>query len=254
MTKTTGLALGGGGALGAAHVGVLTALQEHSIDVSSVAGTSIGAYVAALYAFGITPDQIRDAMSELSWLDISGLSLSQIKLGLLTNEKLGDSVEKVLGPAQIEEAELPLAIVTTDIIERRKVVLTSGSVSTAVMASSCLPAIFSPVEIGGQLHVDGGLVENVPVSPLRSLGAETIIAVDLGARRSKSRPENLFDVLMNSIDTAIDSSTRLRTDTADLVIAPDLGGFSRTEMEHSAALMEAGYEATNDALKAAGPL
>ena len=117
------------------------------------------------------------------------------------------------------------------------------------MASSCLPAVFSPVEIEGQPYVDGGLVENVPVSPLRGLGADTIIAVDLSARRSPSKPEDLFDVLINAIDTAIDSSTRLRTEKADVVIAPQLSDFSRTALKQPDALIEAGYEACTEALE-----
>lgn len=249
MTKSIGLALGGGGALGAAHVGVLKALEEHGVTVSCISGTSIGAYVAALHAFGVSLERMREAMDGLSWLEISSLSISKVKLGLLTNDKLGDSIEKILGPVRIEEAELPLAIVATDIGACQKAVLTEGPVAMAVMASSCLPAIFSPVEIDGQLYVDGGLVDNVPVSPLRDLGAETVIAVDLAARRSTSKPEDLFDVLINSIDTAIDSSTRLRTENADLVVAPRLSDFSRTALKQPDALIEAGFEACSEALK-----
>ena len=129
MTKPIGLALGGGGALGAAHIGVLMALEERGVTVSCVSGTSIGAYVAALHAFGASPKTMRDAMDGLSWLEISSLSLSKVRLGLLTNDKLGDSIEEMLGPASIEDAKIPLAIVTTDIAKCEKVVLTNGPVA-----------------------------------------------------------------------------------------------------------------------------
>ena len=228
------------------------ALEEHGVIASCVSGTSIGAYVAALHAFGVSPQKMRDAMDGLSWLEISSLSLSKVKLGLLTNDKLGDSIEEILGPVRIEDAKIPLAVVTTDIAKCQRVVLTNGPVALAVMASSCLPGVFSPVEIEDELYVDGGLVENVPVSPLRDLGADTTIAVDLSARRAPSRPEDLFDVLINAIDTAIDSSTRLRTENADIVIEPRLGDFSRTALKQPDALIAAGYEACQEALESFG--
>jgi NTE family protein len=240
---TVGLALGGGATLGAAHIGVLKAIEEMSIDVHCISGTSIGAYVSALYAFGTSPADIEEEIRGLNWLDISGFSLERIKFGLFTNDKLGKSLEKMLGSAQISDSELPLAIVATDISSGKKVELTECAVSQAVMASTAVPGIFSPVEIDGQMLVDGGLVENVPVTPLRELGADLIIGVDLSARRSYRKPDDLIDVLMNSIDIAIDNATRLQTSKADIVISPELSAYSRTDTAQISELVDEGFRA-----------
>ncbi|HDP97696.1 MAG TPA: patatin, partial [bacterium] len=158
-----GLALGGGAVLGAAHIGVLKAMEELDIPVHFVAGTSIGALVAALYAFGKDYKQIEKIAAELDWLDVSGLSLSQY--GLLSNKKLGKIINKAIGDVDFEDARIPLAMIATDISHGKEVVLKQGNVATAVMASTCIPGIFIPVEIEGKLLVDGGVVENVPISP-----------------------------------------------------------------------------------------
>ena len=226
--KKIGLALGGGAILGAAHIGVLRALEERKIQVGCIAGTSIGAFIAALYAFGVSPNDIREKVSDLNWLDAAGFSFS--KYGLLSNEKLGNTLKKTLGDVNFEDAEIPLAVVTTDIGACRKVVLNEGSVAEAVMASSCIPGIFIPVEIGDKFLVDGGLVENVPISPLKKMGANIIIGVDINANRKYRKPEDLIDVLTNALDLAIDNATRIQTDEADILIAPELGAYNRTDV------------------------
>lgn len=240
--KKVGLALGGGATFGAAHIGVLKALDEMSIDIHCISGTSIGAYVAALYAFGVAPSKIEQEVTGLDWLDITSFSLLKLKFGLLTNEVLGNSINKLIGDVAIQESNVPLAIVATDIGECKKLVLTEGNVAMAVMASSCVPGIFSPIKIDGRMVVDGGLVENVPVSPLNELGADFMIAVDLSRGRSYRKPDDIVDVLINSIDLAIDNATRLQTSKADLVISPKLSAYSRSDTGKTAKLIEEGYE------------
>ncbi|MDZ7797262.1 MAG: patatin-like phospholipase family protein [Candidatus Marinimicrobia bacterium] len=122
--KKIGLALGGGAVLGAAHIGVLKAIEELDIPIHCIAGTSIGAFVAAFYANGKGWEEIRDIAMDLKWLDLSGLSLS--KLGLLSNEKMGKFVEKHLGRSTIEDANIPLAMIATNIASGEKIVLQKG--------------------------------------------------------------------------------------------------------------------------------
>ena len=234
--------------MGAAHIGVLKALEEMSIDVHCISGTSIGAYISALYAFGTSPADIEDEIRGLDWLDISSFSLQKLKFALLTNDKLGKSLDKLLGDAQISDARFPLAIVATDIASCNKVVLTDCAVSQAVMASTAVPGIYAPVEIGDQMLVDGGLVENVPVSPLQELGADLIIGVNLGAQRSYRKPDDLIDVLINAIDIAIDNATRLQTSRADIVISPELSAYSRTDSGQISELIEEGHSAARSAI------
>jgi NTE family protein len=245
--KRIGLALGGGAVLGAAHLGVLKVLEENKIKIQAISGTSIGAFIAALYAFQKSIDDIIDTIKDLDWLDISELSLS--RLGLLSNKKLGKKMDEVLGEVNFSDASIPLAMVATDISSGKKVALNKGDVAQAVMASTCVPGIFIPAELDGKLLVDGGLVENVPVSVLQDLGAEVIIGVDLNAKRQYQKPDDIIDLLMNSMDIAIDNATRIQTSKADFIIKPVLSSYSRTETDQIDELIEKGYNAAKDELK-----
>lgn len=244
--KATGLALGGGAILGAAHIGVLQAIEEREIELSCISGTSIGAFIAALYAFDIKPKEIEDIVLDLDWLSVSRLSLS--KFGLLSIDKLGESFKKAAGDVQFEDAKIALAVVATDIGKCEKVVLTEGNVAEAVTASACVPGIFIPVEIDQRMLVDGGLVENVPVSPLKDLQAEHVIGVDLNAKRTYKKPEDVIDVLANAFDIAIDNATRIQTEESDVLIAPELTAYSRTDTGRIRELIKEGYDAACDCL------
>lgn len=233
------LALGGGAVLGAAHIGVLKALDEHGVKITRISGTSIGALIATLFAFGKSPADIEAVVAELDWLTVSSFTLS--RYGILSNDELGKKVVAALGDVDFADARIPLALMATDLGNGRKVVLTEGKVSRAVMASSCIPGVFVPVEIDGRLLVDGGLVENVPVSPLREAGADFVIGVDLNAGRQYQRPDDIIDVLANAIDIAIDNVTRSQTSEADLVIAPELASYNRRDTSRIGELIEAGY-------------
>lgn len=242
-----GLALGGGAVLGAAHIGVLKALDESGIEICAISGTSIGALFAALYAFGKSPDEIEKFIEDLHWLDVSGLSLS--KFGLLSNEKLGEAFEDAVGDVEFSDAKIPLAVIATDIGNGKKVTFRKGSVAPAIMASSCVPGIVTPVEIDDRLLVDGGLVENVPVSPLEDLGAKKIIGVDLNAKRTYQSPDDIIDLLANALDVAIDNATRIQTDEADLLITPELTAYSRTDRDRIPELIKEGYDAAKKILR-----
>ncbi len=238
-----GLALGGGAILGAAHIGVLRALEENNIRIHSIAGASIGAFVAALYAFGLNSREIEKIVTDMDWLDVTGFTLS--KFGLLSNEKLGEKIKQAVGDVRFEDAKISLAVVATDIGNCKKVIIKTGCVAKAVMASACVPGIFIPVEIDGRMLVDGGLVENVPISPLRDLGAEIIVGVDLNAKRRYQKPEDIIDVLANSLDIAIDNATRLQTDSADVLITPELSAYTRTDTDKVGDLIKEGYDAAH---------
>ncbi|MBM3163652.1 MAG: patatin-like phospholipase family protein [Chlorobi bacterium] len=239
--KKNGLALGGGAVLGAAHVGALLAVEELGVPVHCLSGTSIGAFIAALYAFGKSPEEIEAVALEMDWLDLSGLSLSQY--GLLSNRKFGKMVTDLLGKKNIEDALVPLAIVATDISTGGKVVFTAGDVACAVMASSCIPGVFRPVECDGRLLVDGVLVENVPVSSLRSIGAERVICVDLLGRHVFRSPQNIIAVLLNAFYSAIASATSVQLDDADLCVTPDLSAFNLIDTTRIPDIISAGYRA-----------
>ena len=245
--KKIGLALGGGAALGAAHIGVLRALEEFDISISYVAGTSIGAFVAAFFAFNVHWKKISEIALKLNWLDISAISLS--KMALLSNEKLGNLITEHIGDVSFDQSKIPVAMISTNISNGEKVILKQGNVARAVMASTCIPGIFIPVEIEDKLLVDGGIVENVPITPLKEMGADFIIAVDLNAEYSHKKPGNIVEVLLNTFDFTLMNATKLQTEEADFLIKPDLSSFSIVDAKQTADLIEKGYQEAKKELK-----
>ncbi len=245
--KRIGLALGGGSVLGAAHVGVLRAIDEFGIPIACVAGTSIGAFIGALHAFGKSWREIEEIALDTKWLDVSRLSLSQY--GLLSNKRLGKALTGAIGGVKFADARIPLAVVATDIGKGERAVLIEGNVAEAVMASSCIPGVFIPVEIGGRMLVDGGVMENVPVSPLRDMGAEVVIGVDLTTNHSFKRPEHLVGVLLNTFGITLRNATMFQANRADILIAPDLSAFNAIDTDQVAKLIAIGYSKASETFR-----
>lgn len=245
--KKLGLALGGGAALGAAHVGVLKAFEELEIKPEFISGTSIGAFVAAHYAFGTPIDELEEVALELNWLDVGGFKLS--KLGLLSNERLGKKILDQLGKVNIEESNIPLAMIATNISKGEKVVLREGPLYKAVMASTCLPGIFVPVEWDDMLLVDGVLCENVPVSPLRQMGAKDVVGIDLTTNRDYKAPEDIIDVLSNTFDIGLNNMIKEQMEDEKITwIQPKLTAYNKADTSQTKQLIKEGYEATIAAL------
>lgn len=241
-----GLALGSGAVLGAAHIGVLKAIEENNIEINYITGNSVGAFIGALYAFGKKWDEIRDIALELKWLNISSVSLS--KFALLSNENLGELILEHIGDKNIEDAKIPLVMIATNISNGEMVVLDKGPVTKAVMASTCIPGIFCPVEINNKILVDGGIVENVPVKTIKKMGAEFVIGVDLNAKHTFEKPENIIDVILNSFHFIMQQSIKYQSQDADLLIKPDLSSFNRSDVEQVEELIEKGYTDAKKAL------
>ncbi len=249
--RKTGLALGGGVVLGAAHIGVLRAIEEANILVDYVTGTSVGALIAALYAFGKPLEEIEKIAKDLEWVDTASLAISQY--GLLSNQKLGSIVRGILGDVNFSDAKIPLGMVASDVVSGERVRLTRGKVADAIMASSCIPGIFNPIRIRGKMLIDGGLLENVPILMAREMGAERIIAVDLfTASHSHRVPDNLVDLLLNTYYSAMRNAARPQNKFADVLITPDLSEFNLLNTDQIPALIQAGYDAAVETLKNKG--
>lgn len=243
-----GIALGGGAALGAAHVGILRALFEKGIRPEFISGTSIGAFVAAHIAFGTSVKKLEEIALDLDWLDITGFKLS--KLGILSNKKLGKSILDQIGKVHIEDADIPLSMISTDITTGKKVVLNKGPLYKGVMASTCLPGVFVPVEWDNMLLVDGVLCENIPVSPLREMGAKDIIAVDLTTNREYKRPDDIVDVLVNTFDIGLNNMIKQQIQDDEIfMIQPKLSAYNKSDTSQTGKLIEEGYEAAMNLLE-----
>ena len=178
--KRVGLALGSGGARGWAHLGVLQALREKGIEVDVVAGTSMGAVVGAFLAAG-RESVLRELAQDLDWKRLRPFfwEVSLSRSGLTDGRKLLEEFRKMLGLREFRELDLPFRAVATDLDTGGEVVLSSGNLLQAVRASISIPGLFSPVRVGKRLLVDGGLVNPVPVSVARDMGARTVVAVDV---------------------------------------------------------------------------
>ncbi len=181
---TVALALGGGAARGWAHIGVINALQERGIEVDMVCGTSIGALVGAAHAAGQLA-QLERWVRALKWQDVVGfLDVTLSKGGVIQGRRVFEELRQHYRVERIEDLRLPFGAVATNLKNGLEVWLREGSVVEAVRASSSLPGLFTPVYHNGHWLVDGGLVNPVPVSLCRAMGAELVIAVDLFLQRT----------------------------------------------------------------------
>ena len=178
-TPRTGLALGSGSARGLAHIGVIRALNEAGIDVHYVAGSSMGAVIGAVYASGML-DPLEQVYLDFDWKKITALfDVILPKSGLIDGKKVSNFVRQYISVERIEALPIPFRATATDINSGEEIIIDSGDVIEAVRASISVPGIFTPVKWDGRFLVDGGLVNPVPVSVVRAMGAEQVIAVDL---------------------------------------------------------------------------
>jgi NTE family protein len=237
-----GLALGGGAVLGFSHLGILQALHQARIQVDCIAGTSAGAIVAAFHAFGVGTDRMHELLVPLTWRKVSNFSASS--LALLSNEAIADIVNAELGPVRIEDARIPLAIVAADIHSGDTVVLREGVVADAVRASTAIPGIYAPVSMNGRLLVDGGIVANVPVRPLRAMDADIIVAATLGNAIAFQPVRTLIGVLTNAFLIAVYTATRFDLlEGVDVIIEPDLQVYNHWDFGQRDELIAKGREA-----------
>jgi NTE family protein len=175
-----GLALGGGGARGWAHIGVLRALERAGIKPDLVCGTSVGALVGALALAGRL-DALEDWALGLNRFRLAGYLDFRVRGGMISGNRLTAALREHLGDLKIEELPIPFACVATDLLTGHEVWLRQGNVAEMLRASFSLPGLFSPVEVDGRWLVDGALVNPLPVSVCRAMGARVVIAVNLNA-------------------------------------------------------------------------
>jgi NTE family protein len=242
-----GLALGGGAALGLAHIGVLRALSDQGIAVHCVAGTSAGSVVGAAFCAGRTWEEIWDAARRLEWSHI--VSLAVPRRGMLRLDKLERYVDRMTGVRDFTGLRIPLATVATDLQRGEPVVFTSGSIAKAVRASCSVPGLFEPYRDGDAVLVDGGLVNDVPADVARAMGADLVIAVNLHARRRQSGPpRGLLDVAYYTFDILLANSAQKGVASADVLVCPDLQGFNYRDLKRVGELADRGEQAMRTAM------
>ena len=213
-----GIALGGGAAKGFAHIGVIKMLEANGIKPVFVSGTSAGSVVGALYASGMDAFEMQQKAVALDQASIRDVRL--FAGGLIQGQKLQDYVNAQVANKPAEQLRKPFAAVATQLETGERAVFVRGNVGQAVRASSSVPGVFEPVNIGGKTYVDGGVVSPVPVDAARQLGAEFVIAVDISSKASGQRPTSLLGAVNQSIAIMGQRLGEQELARADVVIRP----------------------------------
>jgi len=257
-----GLVLSGGGARGAAHVGVLKVLEEIHVPVDLIAGTSMGSIVGGLYATGMSPQEMEDALATMDWdgsfedkvprfdrpfrrkFDEAsfltkltfGIEKGHLAFptGLVQGQKLNFILRQLTLPSALvddfDKLSIPYRAVATDVATGRKVLLSRGNIADTMRASMAFPGLFAPVEMDGRLLVDGGVVENFPVATARNAGAQVLIAVNIGTPPAKKEQLNSLVKIVNQVTNAATARNVAESVAAigpqDVYIEPDLGDIS----------------------------
>lgn len=268
-----GLALSGGGAKGCAHVGVLRQLERMHVPVDYVAGTSMGAVVGALYASGMSPDEIEKELTTIDWEEALsdatafehltyrrkeeetrypstvevGLKKGKINLpsGIRTGQKLSFLIARYLLPHldqhDFSKLPIPYAAVATDLATGDPYVLKEGELAEAVRASMSIPGAFVPVEWNDRILVDGGVAMNVPVDVVRAMGADIVIAIDIAAPLgAPEQVPSMFGVVGQLSGFLTRKNMVPQLANADLVISPDIKGYETLDFSKAAEIVKRG--------------
>jgi NTE family protein len=277
--KRVGLALGGGGARGLAHIGVLRVLEKEEIPIDLIVGSSIGALVGATYASGTRSDELQkkadeylhstefqsSAMKAFEASHAKGeISLTQkvqtflrnhfyliqamFKPGILSNEEFQSTIDYFVPDMQIEETRIPFRAVATDLVSGEQVTFSKGSLRQAVMASCAVPGAIAPLKEGERLLSDGGIICSVPSSVARQEGADIVIAVAVDRGIPSDELRNVVDVYLRVSEIMGEKLKQYELANADVVILPEVGDLHWSSFSQAMNLIAEGEKATREKL------
>ncbi len=268
-----GLVLSGGGAKGAAHIGVLKAMEEAGLTPDYITGTSMGSIMGGLYSIGYSADELQELVEAINWDDIltNKVSLDKVTFeekyyygrylldfylkdkkfkfpsGVIEGQALMELFSEVTRPVHhitdFNDFPIPYACVAADIVKGEPVVLNKGSLAMAMRASMAIPTVFTPVKIDGKLLVDGGLVRNVPVQEVIDMGADIVIAVYVGTNLGNEEDlTSLISILTQSafLTSARDAEEQFKN--VDILIKPDLQGYTTSSFNNAKEIVELGMK------------
>lgn len=240
ISYKTGLALSGGGAKGFAHIGAIKAMEENGIYPDVISGTSAGAVVGAMYAAGISPEDMLELFLKHEVSDF--LSFSMSVKALLKYDGFTRFLKDALSVKMIEDLRIPLHIIASDFDKGEYVDFTEGEIVPRVMASCTLPVIFQPLKIDGTRYVDGGLFKNFPVSPIRPL-CEKVIGINVNPHLVSDHKDNVLYVAAKSYQYVFKANTVQDRKMCDWLVEMDsVLKYSTFELKRAREIYDAGYE------------
>ena len=223
-----GLALGGGGARGLAHIGILKVLEENGIEADFIAGTSIGAMIGAFYSHTKDAKKVENLALFTDWKKVVSLIDPSIHQGILNGKKVEAYIEEFIGKTSFKNLKIPFCAVATDLKTGKPVVLCKGNVVPAVRASISLPLVFKPVKLKGKVLSDGGLSVPIPVDVVKNMGADFVIAVNLDGDYKTTNKDEEFGftkIADSSINILRYHLANSNIKNADFVVTPKVGKF-----------------------------
>jgi NTE family protein len=246
-----GIALGGGGARGFAEIGVLRVLEQEKIPVNVVVGTSVGSLIGAIYADSgrvLDAEFIAVSIKDEDIFDYRAFSF--FSGGFVKGEKLELFLNTHLKNKNIENMAVPFGAVAVDLRTGQAVLFDNGPVARAVHASSAIPGVFVPVEIGGKIYVDGGVTDPIPVDFAKKKGADVVIAVAISPALPPVAPKNPIEIAFHAITIMSSKIGELGVKDADVVIRPDVGNVAYDDFTQKKRLIDAGEKAARAAIPA----
>ncbi|PUU94900.1 MULTISPECIES: patatin-like phospholipase family protein [Halanaerobium] len=239
MAPKIGIALSGGGVKGFAHLGVLQALKEKGIEPDLLAGVSAGAIVGSFIAAGKSPAEVMELINENDFFDFAKLSIPD--RGIFTLDNMTENLEKSLGAETFEELKIPFYVGAANIEKARMEYFSSGELVKIIQASSSIPVLFSPVEINGDLYVDGGLFENLPVNPLINK-CDKLIAVNVMPVNLEEKMESITDIAVRTFQLKTVANAMELREKADIYIEPTgIEKYNILNTKYSQELYDLGY-------------
>ena len=242
------LVLGAGSARGFAHIGIIKALDAAGIKPDLIVGASAGSVIGVFYAAGYTGLQMEDVAMKVRDADVID-TVANTKRGLVGGEALQKLINNFVKDKSIETLKTPFIATATNLRTGDLVQLKAGDAGQAVRASSSMPGVFLPTMVNGIEMVDGAISSPLPVSVARQMGAETVIAVDVGAAPQNAHASGIYEIVMQSFEIMGLSIAKLEGQKADVLIRPAVGQFSSSDFSNRAQLIAAGYSAGQRAIE-----
>ncbi len=237
-----GITLSGGGARGIAHIGVLQALEDYSIRPQAISGTSMGAIVGVMYADGKKPTEILDIIKKYKFSSFFGWNLP--RSGLIDSQRVFDILEKALDARTFEELNIKCFVSTSNLNSGEYTIFQSGDLIKPVVASSSIPLLFKPTIIDGDAHVDGGLLNNLPIEPLKEC-SDKIIGVHVNRNGRIDEVKGMKSIADRSFRIAIWQTVKARLSECDFVIEPTgVYDYSTFQFDKADELYQHGYDQT----------